>query len=573
MATFVSATHISKYSIRVDFSEGMLNDSELAGLSATVHYIVHGGAISVTYVATPLVHSQPFAGVGLPSDGGSPSSVYLVLNADPSDYAASVNVEVKYIVGAGPKDFNTQNQLTGGLVKACTTYESYDHDYWESTGLRLKQTETELSKIGKTRFTSAQPFNFGILHLIGKLFDMADGGVLSTLGTAIDGPLEPSAATGYAFSGSGFSLGPASYPGIGETITLTGIGIPPHVEKLWGVSDGSNTLFRTSIPYHSFACELLYIYRTDTGYESRLMLASEWTAPNSGTDRVIRLGSAIDRGESIIAIYKPRKSLLRIGHEIIAYDNSDITADTVEIVGRAQLRTPLEAHSIGEHVVDFWNASMVTKAEYNQFVFGASGRALEHLATDKATPKSDNPTLSDTELRRMVFNTSVTQRGVPEIVRDAIRYIYPDLSKYIFVCEDIRWKNCVVFWYSSTPVTATGEVNPPVEPWEDWLDDLSYPPGFDLTLYYDTYLRNPITDVSYDGDYFTPTSYYDDELFLHPVVVSGPDIYLIGTPSPYLPDPYWTSSDYTQYIVRPESLSRVLPVGVGVLLLDLGFIL
>jgi hypothetical protein len=231
----------------------------------------------------------------------------------------------------------------------------------------------------------------------------------------------------------------------------------------------------------------------------------------------------------------------------------------------------MESHAAGDTIEDVWASSFVGRAQYNLLAFGASDRALEYIAHDRGVPLSDNPSLSNTELRRAIFNTAVTQRTTLHTTLTAIRYLYPDLWPYTIVCEDVRWPGAIVIWYSTEVITDdVRPTAPEVEPWETWIDHLAWPDGFPLELFYDTYLRDPVTDVTYDGDYFLTSGAEDPDSWPFPVVVSGPDISIIGTPAPKIPAPVWVSSEYRSYLVRPPALDRALPIGVGVLLLDYG---
>jgi hypothetical protein len=560
MAQVISAEHVSPRCIKVVFDDEMRVDSSLID---TAQYSVAAGAVTITSIIVPTAHDQPY--VAPNPSGGAPLWVYLMLGSNPYLAGNPVNILVNTL-GLGPKDYQGLN-LTSGTT-TCATVTPTEVTYWSDPGLRVAEAlEDELPKLGRAKWGAAQPWNYGTALAMSKLADITSGGNLAKLATAIAGPIETGYSGTYLGSG-GFSMPEVPIPGVGDTFQLTLNGIPQHAEKLWGPSNGVNALFRTSIPYHSHGATIIIASESTESAVSGVLDTDQWLAPDSGKDRLLRLLTAPPTGATVWAVYYPRQSLLRIDREIIAYHESDLSTMTCTIAGRAQLSSALGNHVIGAFVEDVWATSTVGRTSYNLHVFGASGRPLEYLGRDSGVPKDENPSMSDTEFRRAIFNTAVTMRATNPTAVLAIRYIYHDLWKYVLVGEDPRWPGHLTIWYSTDAIGRQWDTWPAVEPWETWLDNLSYIDGFPLTGYYDTYLRNPIGDPPHYGDFYLTDHTEDPELAPFPIVLSGPDIGLIGTPAPYLPDPASVSADYLNYIVRPYGLERALPVGTGVLLLD-----
>jgi len=581
MTDVLRGEHVSPRCIEVVFDGPMRNNDDLRD---PANYTVDIGFPAVTAVYVPTVQQAPYDPLDPNPNGGKPLSVYLLLDDDPYPVANPILVAVENIAPTSPVDYYAAAVLVANTTNADTS-ETQASDYWEDTGLRVDQAfREEMPKLGYPKFGDNQGMNRSMVLAIAKIADMMSGGSMSILDSAIVGPLE----TIDSFIPDGFVGGfgepwPVE-PGVGDSFAFKDARIPFHIDKLWGNCDGTNTLFRTSIPYHPFCCDVVLVPPSKYEHIGGDLDLVDWYSPNSGRERLIKLTSAPQEGYSVIAIYKPRQSLIRIGKEILAYHESDIYTGTATICGRSQLCTDLEEHAIGDVIEDVWCTSFVGRVKYNLLVFGASGRALEYASSELGLSRSDNPTFNDTELRRAVFNTGVTVRGTLPTAILAFRYVYPDLWPYVLIGEDPRWEKCLVVWYSSEQINFDTDIVPGVEPWETWLDHLAYSDGFPMDTYTNTYFRNPITDVSYDGDYFLAGPTSDDTDWPFPVVVSGPDIYLIGTPAPSLPEPGTiyelgqappmnpaiptVNDKYRKYICRPYGLDRVLPAGTGVLLLD-----
>jgi len=584
MTDVLSGEHISPRCIELTFDGPMRNDDNLR---LAANYIVGAGIPAVTAVYVPTVQAAPYSLLDPNPNGGKPLSVYLLLDADPYPTANPIVVAVENIAPTSPVDYDPGNVVVVNSALVATV-ETKVTDYWEDDGLRVSQAfEKELPKLGTAVSFASGSVNRSMALAIAKLADMVSGGSTSILDAAIVGPLDTiDSLIPDTFVG-GFGEPDPIEPGIGDTITFRDGRIPWHIDKLWGVCDGVNTLFRTSIPYHPFACIIIEVPPQKYDHMGGDLEFTEWYAPNAGRERLLRVTTAPMDGYSLIAVYIPRQSIVRIDDEIIAYHESDITAGTGIITGRSQLCTPLEEHTAGTVVEDVWCTSFVNRVRYSLLAFGASGKALEYVANDQGLSRTDNPSFSDTELRRAVFNTAVTPRATFATAKLAFRYIYPDLWPYVFVTEDVRWPKCLVVWYSSERINDDIDVEPLIEPWETWLDHIAYSDGFPLDTYYHTYFRNPIGDVTYDGDYFLANPSADDEDWPYPIIVSGPDIYLVGVPAPFLPNPdpvmldatltpvtptpVTTDYKYKKYMRRPYGLDRVLPVGTGVLLLDIAW--
>lgn len=565
MTDVIGGEHISPRCIRIDFDGPMRNNADLTNAA---NYTVGAGSPTVLGVYVPTAQQAPYD-IGDPNpNGGKPFNVYLVLDSDPYLVANPILVTVDNAGAGDPVDYYAA-ALLGIDHTNVITLPTYPVTFWEDDGVRVRQAfDEELPKLGKPKFGPSQPVNRSMALAIAKLADMVSGGSLGVLGGAIDGPLDTAdslESEGY-FVG-GFGEPEPVEPGVGDTLTFADGRIPFHIDKVWGNCDGINTLFRTSISYHSFCCMVLLVPPEKYDNLGGEIALTSWFSPDSGKRRLLRLTTAPMLGWSVIAIYIPRQSLLRIGKEIIAYHESVLATGTAIICGRSQLCSTLESHAIGDILQDVWCESFIGRASYNLLTFGASGKALEYTAQDMGLSRSDNPSVCDTELRRMVFNTAVTPRATFPTALLAFRYIYPDLWKYCIVGEDPRWPKCLVVWYHNEQINFDTDVAPGVEPWETWLDHLAYSDGFPTDTLYATYFRDPIGDVTYDGDYYTDPADSDVE-WPYPIVISGPDIYLIGTPADYLPEPYWVNGVYKKFMRRSYGLDRVLPVGCGVLLLD-----
>jgi len=555
MTTFISADAMGPHCIRMNFDGPVLNDAALRDVAS---YFV--GGMSILSVQLPAAQNQPYSGGGPPADGGSPEFVYLIMQYECYTIAPTQWCQV---IGA------VQDWAFAPVVNAPRLVTYYPRDtfsYLTDDGLRTKQAFMEFSKVGKAAFNPVKnPENYANIMAIGKISDLASGGHITKLMTAMDGPDTTYYGTGFLPGGYATPL-PAP-PNLGDTITLEGI--PYHVDRLWGPCNGSNTMFRTTQAYNPYSCEVLMVPGPAEGAREGFLDRTDWFSPDIGHNRLLRLVEAPPSGAAVYAIYKPRRSLIRIGSEFFCYDNADPIANTVDVVSRGDLCTPVAEHAIGDTVEDMWATSDIGRARFNTLAFGASGKALESIGRDVGSPRSDNPSLTDTQLRRYIFNTSVTMRATPETARMAIRYMYPKLWPYIQVVEDPRWPGHLTIWYSNLePIGDSWPTGPSVEPWETWLDHLAYLDGYPMDTINETYYRDPITDVSYDGDYFLADWTEDPELWPHPVIVSGPDIYLIGTPAGFIPPPSTVSSDYLKYVIRPPTLDKVLPVGTGILLLE-----
>jgi len=553
--------------VRLKFDGPLRND---AALRAVANYIVTGSTI--TAIRLPIAQEQVYD-AGPPTYlGGAPEAVLLLLEDEPTP-----GVTVVGMTGPGFAaivDFD--GVALGGVATVNADLRaSVDVTYWENDGLRTDEAFREFAKVGKARFGTGQPFNRSLAHAIGKIGELMSGGLYSVLASAIDGPPEPTHIT--SFSPAGFASPGVPVPGIGSTITFKNGIIPYHVDKLWGASDGTNRLFRTSIPFHPFECLLIVAPGNAESLDDGIIEVTRWYAPNSGRDRQIMMLTAPPQGATIIAVYAPRKSLLQIGQEIIAYDDFDIDTREAVIHGRAQLMSDLVMHSIGDVALDVWATSFLARAEINTLAFGASGRALEYVGIDMGSPRSDNPSLNDTEMRRMIFHTSCNMRGVPGTVWEAVRYIYPRLWPYIIVGEDSRWPGCIVVWFSETAIIGdlSWITSPRVEPWEVWLDEISWPDGMPIALLSETYYRDDAVDPAWYGDYYLEDFTDDPVAYPYPIVLGGSIVSIMGTPAPAIPPPLWENpgagtinTTYRSYLVRPPGLDKALPAGCGVLLLD-----
>lgn len=564
----VGAFHVSTHCIRIDFDVAMANiDFSLRG---PVNYEVTGGSppyVNPDRVLTPTATSQDWF---YAYNGGLVKSVYIIYDNFDLHSAGITGI---WVANSGP---TYPKSLYEGLYLdvntwAVTTYETYPTTYWSDNGLRYSQVFDELSLTGKAKYTTAQPTNFGIASMLGKIADVVSGAALGELNADIVGQVSPAEVKDVRFGGSGFSLPKTEVPGVGDTISFGGNGIINHVDKLWGPCDGTNDLFRSSIAYHPFKCSVILVQPSLSSASSRVLESEEWYAPSSGDDRLLRLVEAPLRGATLIAVYAPKHSIVRIDREIIAYVESDLSTNTATIGGRAQLMSEIDEHKSGTIVEDVWAASFVHRAELNLYAFGASGKALEYVARDGGVPRGDNPTLDDTELRRALFNTAVALRTTIGTFEQALRYIYPDLYPYITWNEDPRWPGCItIFYNSSEPIQDLNDLQPvpPIELWETWLDHTSWVDGFEVELLYDTYYRDPITDVSYEGDHYLENDTDRPDYWAYPIVLAGPNVSIMGTVSPLIPPPYTVDSSYKNYITRPKGLDRAIAAGVGVLLLD-----
>ena len=561
----IFAEHVSPKCVKLTFDGPLRNNADLRD---PTQYRIDGSGITITRVEVEYSQRQPYD-AGLPVVfGGAPISVYLILSANPYDAGSTLAGTAGVITTV---DYD--GDLLGRYTDAAFTPLLYvTPTYWTADGLCTIDTFNELNKEGKASFTANEPLNYSSAHMIGKVSDLMLGGMVGYLASTIDGPSEPEHIS--TFSPAGFASTPASIPGIGDSFTFEGSLIPCHIDKLWGNSDGSNRLFRTSISFHSHSCQIVLVDGVSDMTEVGILPDDEWYAPNSGDDRQIVIETALLEGATLLAVYVPKKSLLQIDTEILAYEESDIYAGTAVIYGRAQLSSDIVEHAIGDRVVDVWNASFVTKTEYNTLAFGASGRALEYIGQDYGCPRSDNVFLNDTDMRRMIFHTSCTMRGVTGTVQEGIRYIFPQLWKYMLVGEDPRWPGCVVIWFSGN--TVIGELSwltsPAVELWESWLDDISHADGLPTDLIAETYYRDDGTDSTVYGDFYLPTFTTTSVGWPFPVVLSGPAIHLIGLPSTTIPPAFndggVLNTLYKDLLVRPSALDKVLPIGCGVLLLD-----
>lgn len=561
MTQLSSVIHVSPNCVKLVFDGPMRNNADLRDATK---YGVSGNTI--VRVEIEYAQSQPY--VSSSQLGGAPVSVYLVCEDNISDGGALVGVSFAIIT---LRDF-AGALLSGSSSKNVTTHTFKDITYWTADGIRTQETFDEYSRLGRAKWTLNQPLNYSTAHMVGKINDLMSGGLRAILDGDIEGPAEPTRVA--TFSGAGYASSMITIPGVGSTITFKDGIIPCHVDKLWGSSNGSNRLFRTSNAFHTHACVLIVSEGTSDSPDKGIMDNTRWYAPNSGYDRQIILEDPLPVGATIIAVYVPRRSLLAIGHEIIAYEESDIVAGTAIIYGRAQLMSQLEEHKDGDYMEDVWGASFLKRAEYNTLAMGASGRALEYIGLDSGSPRSDNPTLQDLDLRRMIYHTSVTMRGVPGTVKEGIRYIYPRLWSHIIVEEDPRWPACYTIWFSEDTIIGdlTWITSPNVEPWETWLDELSWTDGMPLGLMAETYYRDDAIDDGTYGDYFLEDFTEDPAIWPYPVVLSGSIVGLLGASAPVIPDPASVSSGYRSYLVRPPGLDKVLPAGCGVLLLDISLL-
>lgn len=565
MAQLISTEHVSPACIKIKFNDALRNNADLRD---TASYVVSGSV--VVAVRLPYAQAQEWDPLDPePKNGGTPEDVYVILAEPPM--SGSVAAGLSAAGAANILDFDGAN-LVGVATILTALFDQKTITYWTSDGTRTEETFTELGKLGRARFTETQPLNYSTAHMLGKLNDLLSGGLISSLGSALPGPAEPTTVT--TFSPAGFAPASLAVPGIGDPITFKDGLVPYHVDKLWGNTNGDNKLFRASLPFHPFECVLVVAAGRAETADNGIVDSDRWYAPNNGQDRQIMMLEALPKGTAIIAIYLPRKSLIRIGEEIIAYDEMDIDTRQGVIHGRAQLMSQLVEHDEFDIVEDVWATSFVAKAEINMLAFGASGRPLEYIGQDHGSPRSDNPTLNDTNLRRMIFHTSVNMRGVPGTMYEAIRYIYPQLWGYIIVGEDPRWPGCVTIWFSNDDQIGDRNwiTSPSVEPWETWLDHISWPDGMPLDLLTETYYRDDAVDDGFYGDYWLWDATEDPVGWAYPVVISGSIVSLLGAPAPVIPPPFISGATidttYRSYIVRPPGFDKVLPAGCGVLLLD-----
>jgi len=578
MTQLASVEQVSSHVVRINFEEdatfatrAMAVNSDLLN---TAEYTVTGR--TVLEVLLPESQEQPVSAPPPPGSGGAPRHLYLLLDDEPSgNPTVTVNVLGNLIdwdgnLFVGGSGVGTSDALSLASVDVHTP------TYWEGAGLRFREALKELRKLGRVEFSnsSKQPFAYGMAAIVGKINDIVSGAQLGKLGVSIDGPGTPTYLP--IFGTGGFSLPGAPIPGVGSTLTFKDAEIPCHVDKLWGTSDGVNTTYRTSIPFHAFSCQLYIAAREAIGVETGLLDSAEWFAPMAGKDRLIRLLNPLPAGATILAVYTPRQSLIRIGKEIIAYQESDLVSGTAVICGRSQLRSPLQQHDSGDEITDVWCAGFVERVKYALLAFGASGRSLEYIGMDAGSPREDNPSLDDAGLRRMIFHTSVTMRGTVQTVKLAIRYMFPRLWAHVIVDEDPRWPGCIAIWYSVDQLHDEVSPDPPIECWETWLDHTAYPDGFEQSLYASTYYRDDAVDSAPYGDYYIADPSEGGAFTMFPVVLYGPEVGLLGTLLGSIPPPYVTAGvvddTYKSMLQRPTPLDKVLAAGCGVLLLDYGLL-
>lgn len=580
MAELDSASHSSLYCVRANFVPGsnpaaMRVDSNTSNVSN--YAVTDGGAnpIIVSQVIFPSSQDQDY--VAPNPSGGAPTWIYLILASVPVSGVGSLEVNsLGTLVDWGGNPFEGDTGPGTTATVALTFSDFVDPTYWDSDGLRTAETFKEFRKLGRLKLRSkeAQPLAYGLTHIIGKINDIMSGGLRARLNTDIEGPADPS---DWPLFAAGFSAPTVSTPGIGDTISFIDSIIPCHVDVLWGRSDGTNDLFRTSIQYHPHSCVVIQSGKETSGVYPKVLDPDEWFAPDSGHDRLLRVLSPPSEGETLIAVYVPRQSLLKIGREILAYHESDPAAGSVVICGRSQLCSEMEAHSARDRVVDVFCASFVERVKYALLAFGASGRALEYIGMDSGAPRSDNPAQTDTELRRMIFHTTVTMRATPQTVQLALRYMFPRLYYHCHVAEDPRWPGCLTLWFSEEQLQSRAEPDPPVECWETWLDHKAYPDGFPTDLYAVTYYRDTLDPAPY-GDYYVADATTIGALWPYPIVLSGPDIGILGILHTTVPPPLMnftagtTDRTYLSYLQRPAALDKVLPCGCGVLILDYGLL-
>jgi len=579
MTQLASVEQVSSHVVRINFEEDLVFSTRAMSVGPvllnTAEYTVTGR--TVVEVLLPESQDQSAAAPPPPGTGGAPRHIYLLLDDEPSgNPTVTVNVLGNLVDWDG-------NLFVGGAGAGTpdslvlTSVAVHTPSYWEGAGVRFREALKELRKLGRIRFQSSakQPMAYGNAAIVGKINDVVSGAQLGKLGSAIDGPGTPTYLPVYGTGG--FSLPGAPVPGVGSTFSFANAAIPCHVDKLWGRSNGENVTYRTSIPFHAFSCQLYIAARDGLGVETGLLESSEWFAPMAGRDRLIRLLNPLPSGATIIAVYTPRQSLIQIGKEIIAYQESDLSVGTAVICGRSQLLSELQTHAIGDEIKDVWCAGFVERVKYALLAFGASGRALEYIGMDAGSPREDNPSLDDTSLRRMIFHTSVTMRGTVNTVKLAIRYMFPDLWSHVIVDEDPRWPGCIVIWYSAEQLHDFRQPDPPIECWETWLDHTAWPDGFDASLYAATFYRDDGVDAAPYGDYYEDGPADGGAFTMFPVVLYGPEIGLLGTLSGTIPPPYVTAlgtldATYKTMLQRPEPLDKVLAAGCGVLLLDYGLL-
>lgn len=351
-----------------------------------------------------------------------------------------------------------------------------------------------------------------------------------------------------------------------SAVATLSAGVIPMTEVPLGGSDGVNRTFRTQ---HTFDWRRVQPFRTPlptVTFNTTPSFPDNWYAPGGGYERLFRWLDPPQRGSATVLYYTPTRGLVRIGAELAAFITSPSAIDLkqVTLVERGRIGTTAAAHLAKAPVYDYWGSSFIETLEsalsYRTGVdtlLGVRGKdiGVERIPED----------LDDRGFRRVLLNVGVGKKNTVQIFDTALQYLYRDIWRHTLVGEDPRWPNAVVVWYNADQILR-GSANPAnIEIWEDWLEEAVRQDGTEPTQGR-TYLHADATDNEYVGSYLmeAPSDAGDDPNY--PVIVSGEDIWVLGIPNP--PPPPAPDPSYRGLLFKPRELERILPGGVGILLLQ-----
>lgn len=307
---------------------------------------------------------------------------------------------------------------------------------------------------------------------VGRPGEDAAPNVMTRLLAALGGS-DGDVAGKWSWRDSSFAL--AANATAGASITLASR--PSVVESLDGAIDGENAEFSLSLPYID---DTLVLYSGTPFGEGFAFI--EDTAWHSDGVRTIRFLTAPARGQVLVAAYVPRRNVVRVDREVVAYEFNDrhATAGAATLKGRALIGTTAAAHTAGGTLFAVWGGSGLDAMKREHFPATASGGWLTNLARAIGMQRPATM-LRDRDMRRAVMFTAVRPKATIDAVDEAFRYLYPDTWPYTQIATDPRWPHRIVVWIASTVLRSETVAYTP-EVWETWLEEPAN--SADLTAFY-----------------------------------------------------------------------------------------